>query len=173
MAAKEYKPISGVKNRWYAANKVYASPHGILLVKVGMSEESYRKLAFSDICGFSITRSARYAAYNFIFGPLVLIFGAVYYFQDFELPVFGGLAALCLGGLVLNLVKGKSCRCVLSSKFSHARVRAITRTRSAVALAEFIKAEVVAVQGELKPFGETPKAPSEETVDTESEASAV
>ena len=170
---KEYQAILGVKNRWHANNKVYASQHGLLLVNVGVSAESYRKLAFSDLCGFSITRSSRYLVLNLVFGLLTLAFGALYYFQNFELPIFAGLAVLFMGGLGVNLVKGKSCLCVVSTKFSHARVRAITRTRSALALAEYIKTMVVGIQGDLSGLQESSQQVDDDVVDTEGEISVV
>ena len=150
MKAKEYGKIEGVGNRWYSSNQLYASEHGLLITQVGISDESYRKIAFSDMCGFSITHSKRYMALNIIFGLFTLLWSIIFAAQGFDVPALGVLALVCAALLVVNLVKGRTCHCVVSTKYTHARLRSLTRMKAALEMKDYLKSKTGVFQSEVE-----------------------
>lgn len=150
-SGQDYRPVRRIGWRWYSPYRLYESDQQLLTINTGIATEQYRRIAFPDICGFSIADSARYAAFNVIGIIAAVIFMLIAAVDDLEGVVAPILAGVALLFLVANLVKGKSCRCVVSTAYTHVRLRAITRERAAQRFKTFLLERVEAAQGRLSP----------------------
>jgi len=137
--------------RWYSPYRLYESDQQLLTINTGIATEQYRKIAFSDICGFSIADSVRYATFNamaILAAAIFLLIAAVNGFEGLAAPILASVALLFLAA---NLIKGKSCRCVVSTAYTHVRLRAITREKAAQRFKAFLMERVEVAQGQLSP----------------------
>jgi hypothetical protein len=123
------RSISGQSSLWLGADH-------LLAVDRIYFEERYRRFHFADFQALVVKSTSRWHLTTVILAVLTLVMLApgwmLWQENEFELATMAFLPAVCcLIGLIVNLVKGKSCRCYLQMRVGIHDLPSIRRRRQA------------------------------------------
>ena len=123
----------------------------LLCVETTGYAETYKRFFFRDIQAISLHRSNSYLIANSILIPLTALFILI---AILVADPVGTIVLLCIGllpgiPLVVNLVRGPSCRCIIRTALQEEGIPALANVRKARAVIQRIRAKIEEVQGAL------------------------
>lgn len=133
------------------AHRLLYNERHFLVVDSGRFQETYRKVAFSDVCGLSISESNRRKLWAFVYSGIIVSFFVISSLTKFQYPFTWIIAGVAVLPLIVNFAKGQSYTCTLSTAFSDIQLKTISRKSKAFAFKEFLDEKVRPIQGELTP----------------------
>ena len=124
-----YRSSTGQRTLWLGADH-------LLAVDRVYFEERYRRFYFDDVQALVVKSTIRWHVTTLILAVLTLVLLAPGWIswqeKEYEIAFFALIPSLlCLIGLVVNLIKGKSCRCFLQMRVGMHDLPSIRRRRQA------------------------------------------
>jgi hypothetical protein len=115
--------------------------------------EHYNRFDYKEIQALVLRRTARGMIYNLILGGLAAIFaGLGFYVNNSDAWIaFGVIIAFWLILLLINAIRGATCRCTLQTSLGSKPLPTLNRMRPAKRAMARIAERVEAVQGALPP----------------------
>lgn len=151
MNVPAYKRLPGRSVGVGGSSRLYLGPDHILAVQASGFAETYKRFFFADIQAVIVRKTAVGQIWNGVWGAIALFFALIAIAVD-DNPgsfVLGGIAALFLLGLLVNVLLGPMCACHVKTAVQTERLTAISRMRTAARLLDRIRPLIVAAQGEL------------------------
>lgn len=149
VAKSSYQKVPHVSRRLFTADRLYFNAQHLLVVESGYFQDTYRKIAFSDVCGLSICESKRAMVWGIVWILVATVFGILCINTDFQVPALIVISGLAVVALIVNIALGQSYRCTLSTAFSDVVLKTITRKTKAFQFKAFLDEKVSEVQGLL------------------------
>ena len=137
--------------RGYGQVQLHLTDAFLLQIDVIAMREVYSKFAYKDIQAIEVVRTVRWAVWNWLFGLLTVLVGLTLLIdkRGDEQYVAAGFAGFFAALLVINVVRGPTCRSTLRTLTGRHVLRSLVRLRPArKALAQII-GRIDAVQGSL------------------------
>lgn len=144
-----YSKVPKVSGRLFTSDRLFYNSQHILVVESGYFQETYRKIAYIDVCGFSICESKTRLVWGIVWTSVSALFGIFCVVNSFQSPLLIGTTGLAIVALGINMAMGKSYRCILSTMFSDVPLKTITRKKKAFLFRSFLDEKVSEVQGRL------------------------
>lgn len=137
--------------RAQGVTQLYLASTYLVQVEVIRLREAYMKFAYKDIQAIEICRTSRGSVYNAILGvlaafPLLGVLAATTLESRTTLGAIGGFFAVLL---LINIIRGATCRCILQTATGRHRLQSLTRIKPARRAMALITERVAAVQGAL------------------------
>ena len=145
-----YRKYGRTSGGFLAERKLYYDDLVLLAVETGLTHERYRKVAWADICGFSITYGATWLVVALLAGLPMAILLLISVVNGFRYPGVWIAAIACGIVFAINLARGRSVKCVITTAYSKVPVRSITRLRKARAFQEFLRDIESGLSGEWR-----------------------
>lgn len=158
MAASEYKKLSGSRLKSGAEMIVittraslWLGEDHLLCVETSGWTENYRRFFFRDIQAITLQKTNTYLLANAVLIPLALLFGflAILAADPVGSSILGGIALLPGIPMVVNLVRGPTCRCRIRTALQEEELSALANIRKARAVIQQIRARIAEVQGTM------------------------
>ena len=135
---------------------LWLGAHHLLQVQSGVLREGYRRFAYRDIQSIGVRRTARGLVYNLILGATAAFFGLIAVGISASsassvggIVTTGGLGALCLALVVVNVLRGSTVRGDLRTAVGLYPLPSLSRMPPARRALELIAQRVEAAQGPL------------------------
>ncbi len=132
----------------HASSRLWLGDDGLLQVDTVFFTEKYRRFAYGDIQALLLRETARGLVYSAVFGTLAAGCGLLAWSMDDPTTrhVFIGLGAFWLVLMIVNLIRGKTCRCQLQTAAGPHPLRSLNRVRLAQKALRLITEKVAAAQ---------------------------
>jgi len=136
------RTLGGYSQLWIAADH-------ILLVRSARFNEHYQRFALADIQAVVITEEPSRTPLQAALGATALLWtlGFLLVSSTFAKGFFGVTGALALASVVLDMARGRRCRCHLHTAVSRELLAPVARMRIARGLLEKLQPAIEAVQG--------------------------
>lgn len=142
-----YRKLSGRSSVSY--QRLYQADNH-LLVANGIIQESYRRFYFKDIRAITVGKSVRGLIYNIILSLIGVGFGCLALSGTTEAIIVSGFfLALFLIILLINLIKGPTCHCIMVTAVQTYRISSLGRLFKARDVIEQITPLIQAAQADL------------------------
>lgn len=139
--------------RAYGRRQLYLCEDELLQVETMYFMQNYRRFAYADIQSFLVRQTPRGLIYNVILGVLVAGGGVLAW--SMEAPEFRwvwlGIAGFFGVLLLINLVRGATCRCQLQTAVGPHPLPTLSRMRTAQKALRLLGERIAAAQGALAP----------------------
>ena len=138
----------------YGLRRLYLGADHLLQVEAVFCVENYRRFAYADIQSILLRQTQRGLILSSVLGVLAAVFGVLAWASSDSPPLVGFLAGT--GGvliflLVVNLVRGTTCRCELQTAIGPQPLPTLNRLRTARKALALLTERIEAAQGALPP----------------------
>lgn len=142
-----YTRFKGTRSGIFTEQSIHYDETGLILASTGITTETYKKVSFKDVCGFSRCVSSRRETIAGITGIIAGIFLLILLGQGFDVPALWVILAFFVALFIANIVKGPGCKCVLSTAYSSIPLSGITRMKQAEKFQSLLEQKVSSTQG--------------------------
>ena len=158
MAPSEYQKLSGSRLKSGAEmivittrSSLWLAEDHLLCVETTGWTETYRRFFFRDIQAITLQKTTTWLTANAVLIPLtaLFIFLAVLAADPVGSSVLGGIALLPGIPMVVNLIRGPTCRCRIRTAIQEEELSALANIRKARAVIAEIRAKISEVQGTI------------------------
>lgn len=158
MAKSIYRKLTGRRRTLLGYSQLWLAPDHLLLVKSTRIAEQYQRFALADIQAVTVTRLPSRIPFQ-IAGALAAMawtLGALAFHPIFAKYFFAITGAAALLAVVVDIARGPSCRCHLTTAVSREWLRPVSRLRVARSFLAVLQPAIEAAQGTLRPPEEAP-----------------
>ena len=133
------------------SSRLWLGDDHLLQIQAGHTTETYQRFAYGDIQALLLRETSRGLVVTLILGALAAASGLLAWGMDDDSArwVFLGLAAAWLLLFVVNLIRGKTCRCQLQTASGPHPLPSLSRVRPARKALRLITEKVEAAQSTL------------------------
>lgn len=151
MAARPYKRLPGQGRQLLSNTTLWESEDHLLAVNSHSVSESYRRFYFRDIQAIVICQTKAALITNIMLGVIMLAFGVPAMMTDIPgLRMFLGIiAGSFLVLLVINMLRGPSCKCNLRTAVQTQDLPSLNRVYTARKVLAKVQAKVAVYQEEV------------------------
>ncbi len=148
---KKYSRLPGKKRKFLGKDTLWTESDHILMVESSGMSEDYKRFYFKDIQSISITKTLSATITNSILAVVIILFSiwAAYLWKSLNaasaFPLI--VACVCLFYLVINLFKGASCNCWLTTAVQRVKLTPVNRCRAAIKMMEILGPKIEQQQG--------------------------
>lgn len=130
-------------------SRLWLGADHLLLVDSNGYQESYKRFAFRDIQAITLTRTARRLILNVVLGFPLAVFGLLAAFIPSEVAqvIFGSLALLFAIAILINSLRGPTCRCDLTTAVQTDELASLRRLSRADKVLARLRPLIQSVQG--------------------------
>lgn len=149
MAASSYQKLPGRSSTWTGPSRVWLGEDHVLLVSSRTFTETYRRFFFSDIQAIIVQRTKMGMIWNAVWGGLLGFFAiiALAVPDPTATAVLLTISAPFGVALVVNLIRGPTCKCFVRTAVQMERLPALSRLRAARKFIARIEPLIASAQG--------------------------
>jgi hypothetical protein len=149
-----YRKLRTSRNGFGSSSRLYLGPDHILSVESDLFTEKYYRFYFTDIQAIIVQKTDRGAIWSILLGCLALLtttcsIGAIPPGEWTPTPGYFILALAALTIMIVNLVKGPTCKTFFQTSVTVQKVGALHRQKKTEQILPEIRSQIRVVQGSL------------------------
>lgn len=156
----EYRRLSGKKKNFLVGKyTLWLAADHVLHVYARFGFEDYKRFYFTDIQAIAVQKTAAGWILNLVFGILAAAFGLLLLWADGFGKIFPGIMTVALLiGVILNWLRGPTCKTTLQTAVQAETLHSLHRLRTALKVMNRLRDLIHRVQGPLGPevYGRLP-----------------
>jgi hypothetical protein len=144
----QYTRLTRGSRSFLRQTSLWLGPEHLLAVHIEFFTERYQRFAYRDVQAIVIRRTWHYLAQNIVLTALIVPLVLTGIFA--ELPAMRiavGIAGACLALiLIINLLRGPTCRCFLHTAVNTEKLQGLQRVRKARRVIATLKTRIDQIQ---------------------------